>query len=80
MAAPQRQNEIKHAVYHNAPGLPVPLRRAHNTVVGGRKAHLVHAALRTGLKAASRKALKVLLVSRCRPVWLHRWRACRVRG
>ena len=61
MAAPQKQNEIKHAVYHNAPGLPVPLRRAHNTVVGGRKAHFVHAAPRTGLKATPRKALKVLL-------------------
>jgi hypothetical protein len=59
MAVPQKHNEIKHAVYHNAPGLPAPLRRAHKTVVVGRKAHLVHAAPRTGLKAAPRKALKV---------------------
>jgi hypothetical protein len=32
-------------VYHNAPGLPAPLRRAHKTVVGGHKPRFAYSKL-----------------------------------
>lgn len=45
IAAPKQQQKLKHAVYHNAPGLPAPLRRAHKTVVGGHKPRFAYSKL-----------------------------------